>query len=71
MGANFADKRYFAQANEQITRNFGQNDGATGAGLHQFRRKSDVYLKLIPTCCGALGFCPKNANRAALATLLG
>ncbi|WP_209599681.1 hypothetical protein [Ruegeria sp. HKCCSA071] len=65
------DKRHFAQAEVQKTRDFGQKDGATGAVLHHFRRKSDVYLKLIPTCCGLRKINPKNASGAALATPSG
>ncbi|WP_217360293.1 hypothetical protein [Ruegeria sp. HKCCA5463] len=65
------DKRHFAQDRVQKTRDFGQNDGATGAGLHHFRRKSDVYLNVRPRCCGSGKFNPKNENGAALATPLG
>ncbi len=66
-----ADKRYFAQVGVQKTRDFGQNDGATGAGLHHLGRKSDVYLKMIPRCSGLVILNPKNANGAASATPSG
>jgi hypothetical protein len=52
--AIISDKRHFAQAGGQKTGDFGQNDGETGAALHQLRRRIVACLSGATTCCGCL-----------------